>query len=140
MLGKQYVYISALTLLAGCNAKTTDLPVAESDTVSTNSIVALTESSVKFLNLDTEQYQVFQEGDTTITLPAIDLIGAPKDREPNNIGETSGVKRQDEQLLFTLGNGGQKVLTSNLTDEENAVEYIFIESLDAIGYWEVLVF
>lgn len=142
MARNSFLFISVLALLVSCSTKTTtELPVEEEDTTNTVAVnVPPVGQPTRFLDLDVGQYQIYQEGDTTIALPQTDLIGVPKDREADNMSKTSGVKREGEQLLFSLKNGGQKILKSNLTEEDNTVEYIFIGSLDAIGYWEVLVF
>src|SRR5688572_25309786 len=142
MVRSSFLYVSVLALLVACSTKTTtELPVEEADT--TNAVAGIVPplgQLTRFLDLDVEQYQVYQAGDTAIDLPETDLMGVPKDRETDSLRKASGVKREGEDLIFGLKNGGQKVLQSNLTEEDNTVEYIFVGSLDAIGYWEVLAF
>jgi hypothetical protein len=134
-------YVSLLALLLACSTKTTtELPLEDDTTNAIADTPPPVKQPARFLDLDIEQYQVYQEGDTTIALPQTDLRDVPKDLEAENLKKTRGVVREGDQLTFSLQNGGQKVLKSNLTEEDNTVEYIFIGSLDAIGYWEVLVF
>lgn len=135
MLQKRSVYIIALASLTYCSPK----PSAEQDVQTTDTIASFEQHS-RFLDLDVGQYQVYESGDPSITLPETDFMGAPKDREPNNLQQVSGVTRQGDDLVFVLKNGQQKILKSNLTDEENTVDYTFMRSLDTIGYWEVLAF
>jgi hypothetical protein len=135
MLRNVSLYVLALTSLMACSTKPASEPGNEkSDT--TTSI----DQQAQFLDLDIDQYQVYEKGDNGITLPESDFVGAPKDREDANLAKTNGVLRSGDQLIFTLKNGQQKILKANLQDDENSVDYIFTRSLDAIGHWEVLAF
>lgn len=132
------VAIAIFILVSSCGTKTsTELLSQHTDSVP---VVDAEVQKEKFLNLDIEQYQIYQPGDTSIVLPDTDLTGVPKDREPANLKAAGNVKRVDDALIFTLRNGSEKILKSNLEDEENTAEYIFMQSLDPIGYWEVLAF
>jgi len=135
MFWKNTVFMLAITLLPSCGPKPTSKPGNE-DTDTTTTIA----QQAQFLDLDIEQYQVYVEGDTTITLPESDFVGVPKDREGANLAKANGVIRTGDQLTFTLKNGQEKILKANLQDDANSVDYIFNRSLDAIGHWEVLAF
>ncbi len=125
----------SLALLIACNTKpTADLGLLAPDSVTSSP------QRAHFPELDLELYQVYEGGDTTITLPETDFMGAPRDREADNLQQVSNVTRNGDELVFTLKDGQQKLLKSNLTDEDNTVEYTFMRSLDTIGYWEVLAF
>src|SRR5690349_13390659 len=124
MLRWSLPYVSSLVLLVACSTKTTtELPVEDDTTNVVASTLPPVQQPVRFLDLDIEQYQVYPEGDTSIALPQTDLRDVPKDREAENLKKTSGVVREGDQLTFSLQNGGRKVLTSNLTEEDNTVEY-----------------
>lgn len=135
MSSKGSLCFVSLALLIACNTKPRD-----DHGLHAHDSVTTTPQRAQFPDLDVGQYQVYEEGDTTITLPETDFMGAPKDREAGNLQQVSDVTRNGDELVFILKNGQQKLLKSNLTDEDNTVEYTFMRSLDAIGYWEVLAF
>jgi len=135
ILWRSLTWLIAFAFLSACSTK----PAAEQENQSTDSAVSI-EQKTGFLDLDTGQYQVFESGNSAITLPKSDLFGVPQEREPANLQSTTGVTRTGDELVFKLKNGQEKVLKNNLTDEENSTEYIFMRSLEPIGYWEILVF
>lgn len=135
MVWKSPLCFLLLVILIACGTKST----VEQGLQVTDSITSVKPLSTS-LDLDVVQYQVYESGDSSIVLPGTDLIGAPKDREEENIQRTSGVTRQGDELILILKSGQQKVLKNNLKNEESSVEYIFMRSLDAIGYWEILTF
>jgi hypothetical protein len=125
----------SLALLIACNTK----PTADHELPAQDSVHSSPQHE-QILDLDVEQYQVYEDGDPTVTLPETDFMGPPRDREPGNLQQVSNVTRNGDELVFILKNGQQKLLKSNLTDEDNTVEYTFMRSIDTIGFWEVLAF
>jgi hypothetical protein len=138
MFFKVCPYLLAVTMLTACSTKHTD-EVATQEAPAVDTLATIGQAT-RFLELDTEQYQVYQAGDSAITLPQSDFVGIPRDREPDNLRNATGVRRDGDTLIFTLKNGQQKSLRTNLNNEETSTEYIFMHNLDAIGYWEVLAF
>lgn len=130
-----HICLIALVFLSACGPKTG----TEQETRKTDS-VPVTRQKPGFLDLDVGQYEVYESGSPSVTLPESDLFGVPKDREPTNLQQVTGITRTGDELTFQLKNDQQKVLKNNFTDADNTAEYIFMRNLDAIGYWEVLAF